>query len=138
MHTLLTHGSPESITSYIDEDHDEQELQEMMDAYVIDILIIGHTHKPYHRLLCSDRNQHKIYRHLISVGSVGQPRDSDMRAAWCSIELNENSSRYDPGSVKVNIHRVRYDWDYTIRSIKKSKIPNIYADLLGRFIHFNA
>lgn len=135
---FLTHGSPESINAYIGENYSETELREILDAYSIDVLVVGGSHRPYHRLLFSERNGIKICRHVIGVGSVGKPDDSDMRAAWCSVEFSKNSSLLDAGSIQVNIHKVRYDWDYTIKSIKKSKIPNIYADLLGRFIHFNA
>lgn len=138
IHTLLTHGSPESIIDYIEEDHNAGELLEILDAYTIDIFITGQSHVPYHRFLFSERNKEQICRHVIGVGSVGKPKDSDMRAAWCSLELTEKSSVYDPDSIQVQIHRVRYDWDYTIKAITRSKVPNIYAEQLSQFRHFNA
>lgn len=132
IHMLLTHGSPESVDQYIQEDHKEAELLEIMDAYAADILIMGHTHKPYHRVMLSEQNGESIYRHAINVGSVGRPKDGDMRAAWCSVELTEKSSLYDPDSVQMRIHRVKYDWQYTVNAIRKSKIPNLYAELLSQ------
>lgn len=127
---LLTHGSPENINQYIREDHSETELLEMMDAYTTDIMIMGHTHKPYHRLLFTERENQKIYKHAINAGSVGKPKDGDIRAAWCLVEINEKSSLYDPDSILVHIHRVDYDIERTMEAIRKSSIPDLYADLL--------
>jgi len=61
---------------------------------------------------------------------VGKPKDGDFRAAWCMLELNENSSLFDPESIQVHIHRVAYDYEQTVSAIKKSDIPNFYADIL--------
>lgn len=127
---LLTHGSPESINEYIQEDHSEAELLEMMDAYTADIMIMGHTHRPYHRFLFTERENEKIYKHAINVGSVGKPKDGDIRAAWCLLEINEKSSLFDPDSIQVHIHRVSYDIERTMEAIRKSDIPDLYADLL--------
>jgi putative phosphoesterase len=127
---LLTHGSPESINQYIQEDYSERELLEMMDAYSADIMIMGHTHKPYHRFLFTEKENEKVYKHAINVGSVGKPKDGDIRAAWCLLEINEDSSLFDPDSIQVRFHRVDYDIERTIDAIRKSDIPDIYADLL--------
>lgn len=127
---LLTHGSPENINQYIQQDHNEQELLEMMDAYTTDVMIMGHTHKPYHRFLFTERANEKIYKHAINVGSVGKPKDGDIRAAWCLLDINEKSSLYDPDSIQVHIHRVNYDVERTMEAIRKSSIPDLYADLL--------
>jgi putative phosphoesterase len=130
IHTLLTHASPENINQYIQEDFNEQELLNMMDSYTADIMIMGHTHKPYHRFLFTEQNNEKIYKHAINVGSVGRPKDGDVRAAWCLVQLNENSSLYDADSIQVHIHRIKYDWERTVKAIMESEIPDLYAKLL--------
>ncbi|TZF81717.1 metallophosphoesterase family protein [Pedobacter sp. BS3] len=127
---LMTHASPESINQYIQEDFNEPELLAMMDSYNADIMLMGHTHRPYHRLLFTEQNNEKIYKHAINAGSVGKPKDGDMRAAWCLLEITENSSLYDADSIQAHIHRVNYDWYRTIQAIIESEIPDLYAELL--------
>lgn len=130
LHILLTHGSPENVDQYIQYDHDKQELLRLMDNYSADILCMGHTHKPYHRLLLTNQNNQNIYKHAINVGSVGKPKDGDVRAAWCMLESTEDSSIYNPESIQVQIHRVAYNLEQTVAAIRKSDIPDSYADLL--------
>jgi diadenosine tetraphosphatase ApaH/serine/threonine PP2A family protein phosphatase len=93
-------------------------------------MIMGHTHKPYHRFLFTEKENEKVYKHAINVGSVGKPKDGDIRSAWCLLEINEDSSLFDPDSIQVRFHRVDYDIERTIDAIRKSDIPDIYADLL--------
>lgn len=130
IHTLFTHGSPENVNQYIQEDYNEERLLEMMDIYTADIMIMGHTHKPYHRLLYTEQNNEKIYKHAINVGSVGKPKDGDIRAAWCLLELTDDSTLYDADSIRVHIHRVEYDIERTQQAIRETNIPDLYADAL--------
>lgn len=129
-HILLTHASPGNINQYIQCDFNEQELLQLMDNYVADVLCMGHTHKPYHRLLSTGQPNQKIYKHAVNVGSVGKPKDGDPRAAWCLLECYDGSPLFNAKSIRVQIHRVTYDWGQTIMAIKKSGISNLYADLL--------
>jgi putative phosphoesterase len=130
IHILLTHASPENINLYIQEDHNEKDLLEIMDEYTADVMLMGHTHRPYHRLLFAEKNNEKVYKHAINVGSVGKPKDGDSRAAWCMLELTKNSSLYDPETIPVHIHRVAYDLKRTVNAIKQSRISDSYAEAL--------
>jgi len=117
---LLTHGSPRSIGEYIFEDYDEAVLMKIMDEYGADLLMMGHTHRPYYRKLESVAGK---LRQAINVGSVGKPKDGDPRAAYTILTM-EN------GGLSVEQRRVTYDIERTRQAILKSKIPDLYADLL--------
>jgi len=54
-------------------------IMEQADA---DIMCFGHTHKPYHRILNSRVEDGDHFRHAISIGSVGKPKDSDPRGGY--------------------------------------------------------
>jgi diadenosine tetraphosphatase ApaH/serine/threonine PP2A family protein phosphatase len=58
---------------------------------------------------------------VINVGSVGQPRDEDARAAYCI---------YDPGERRAWIRRVSYDIEREAELIRGAGLPRILADRL--------
>ncbi len=58
---------------------------------------------------------------LINVGSVGQPRDEDPRAAYCI---------YDTEAQRVWIKRIAYDVDKAGRKIIKAGLPRMLAERL--------
>ncbi|HDS30134.1 MAG TPA: hypothetical protein ENN67_03735 [Firmicutes bacterium] len=62
------------------------------------------------------------FRYLINAGSVGQPRDGDMRASFVIYDSE--------GSGRVEIHRVDYDIHSTAEKIKKVGLPSLLADRL--------
>lgn len=131
-HLLLTHGSPRSVGEYVFEDFAEDVLLKIMDDYVTDILVMGHTHRPYHRQFLEG----KRYKHAINVGSVGKPKDGDSRAAYIILTLQAgltmSGPKHLPGKtgIIVEIKRVEYDIQKTREAILKSRIPNLYADQL--------
>lgn len=51
----------------------EASLERLLDMVEANVLVCGHTHLPYHRVLSSGR-------HVINAGSVGKPKDNDPRA----------------------------------------------------------
>ena len=85
----------------------------MVDA---DVLVCGHTHLPYHRVLPSGR-------HVVNAGSVGKPKDGDARA--CYVVLTA-----DGRSLHVDFHRVEYDVESIARAIEASEMPREYAQML--------
>jgi predicted phosphodiesterase len=60
--------------------------------------------------------------YIVNVGSVGQPRDNDPRAAYCI---------YDTGEKMVRVKRVKYDIEKAQAKIIKAKLPRILADRLA-------
>lgn len=110
------HGSPRKINEYLFENRPDASLERLMDAAGVDVMVCGHTHKPYHRILPSGR-------HVINDGSVGKPKDGDPRA--CYITLN-----IEMGNVNVEFIRVAYDIELVARAIEFSDMPREYAQML--------
>jgi diadenosine tetraphosphatase ApaH/serine/threonine PP2A family protein phosphatase len=62
---------------------------------------------------------HKV---LMNVGSVGQPRDEDPRAAYAI---------YDTDTNQASIRRIAYDVDAAQRRIRDAGLPEVLADRLA-------
>jgi predicted phosphodiesterase len=58
---------------------------------------------------------------LLNPGSVGQPRDSDPRAAWLLLDLDDRL---------VSYRRTRYDVAGAADAIKAARLPNSLAERL--------
>lgn len=59
---------------------------------------------------------------LLNPGSVGQPRDSDPRAAWLELDTEEQTARY---------HRVPYDIATAAETILVAGLPSQLAERLA-------
>jgi putative phosphoesterase len=77
-----------------------------------DVICVGHTHQPY-ALVVGDKL-------VINPGSVGQPRDGDLRASYAIIEDNE-----------VELKRRDYPVEATVQTIQESSLPEPTKDLLA-------
>jgi predicted phosphodiesterase len=60
-------------------------------------------------------------RTLLNPGSVGQPRDSDPRAAWMLLDLDSRTASF---------HRVAYPVERTQAEIRERGLPEALADRL--------
>jgi putative phosphoesterase len=76
-----------------------------------DVVCVGHTHQPY-VLQVGEKL-------VINPGSVGQPRDGDPRAAYAVIDEN-----------RVELKRVEYPLEETIRVIQESSLPDPAKEML--------
>jgi len=70
-------------------------------------------------ILPIDRSQ----KYLINVGSVGQPRDADWRAAYCV---------YDTERQEVELRRIEYDLRGAQASILAAGLPEKLATRLEK------
>jgi diadenosine tetraphosphatase ApaH/serine/threonine PP2A family protein phosphatase len=61
-------------------------------------------------------------RALLNPGSVGQPRDSDPRAAWLLLDLDAR---------RASFRRTEYDVDRTQREIREAGLPEMLAGRLA-------
>lgn len=113
---LLVHGSPRKINEYLFENRPDSSLERLMDVAQADVLICGHTHLPYHRVLPSGRQ-------IINGGSVGKPKDGDPRACYITLKIEEDQ-------VKVEFIRVAYDVERAAGAIETSEMPREYAQML--------
>ena len=79
------------------------------------VVCVGHTHHPY-VLEVGDKL-------VINPGSIGQPRDGDPRASYAVIEDN-----------RVELKRVEYDVEATVRTIQESGLPEPAKALLAEVV----
>ncbi|HAG07563.1 MAG: Phosphodiesterase, family [Clostridia bacterium 62_21] len=108
---LVVHGSPRFLDEYLYEDAPTDLLQEIFTAHPVDILVVGHTHKPYHRVFGG--------RHIINAGSAGKPKDRNPAAAYALIEIGQ--------CVEVTFPRVTYDVACVARAIQEAGLPADFA-----------
>lgn len=117
---LLVHGSPRKVNEYLFEDRPDSTFERILDGVEADVLVCGHTHLPYHKILPSGRQ-------VINAGSVGKPKDHDPRA--CYITLAADGRR-----LAVDFHRVDYDIERAARAIEATPeeggMPHPYAQML--------
>jgi putative phosphoesterase len=78
----FVHGSPRRINEYLYEDRPSAAFDRVLDVAGADILMCGHTHLPYHRVIGK--------RHVVNVGSVGRPKTIDVRACYAILDLSNN------------------------------------------------
>lgn len=113
---LLVHGSPRKINEYLFEDRPDSSFERLLDAAKVDVLVCGHTHLPYHKILPSGR-------HVVNAGSVGKPKDRDPRACYITLSAAGRD-------LQVEFIRVPYDIERTAQAIEASDMPHEYAQML--------
>ena len=112
----LVHGSPRKVNEYLFEDKPDRLYERLAAAEDADVLVFGHTHKPWIRDFGSVR--------FVNCGSVGKPKDGDARGAFAILELDA------AGSVRARIERVAYDVQRVAREVRTAGLPAEYADKL--------
>jgi len=132
LNLLLVHGSPRRINEYLFEDRDEKSLLRIMEQADADIMCFGHTHKPYHRILPTETTGNIHYRHAINIGSVGKPKDNNIKGCYVILTLNENSSILNKDALQVEFIRFTYDVEKAAKAVEESLLPNEYADMLRK------
>ncbi len=91
----LVHGSPRRMNEYLFADRDARSLERIAAGADCDVLVFGHTHKPWTREIGGVR--------FVNAGSAGKPKDGDPSACWVSLTLTPDSP------VAVEYHRATYD-----------------------------
>jgi putative phosphoesterase len=108
---VLVHGSPRRINEYLYEDRPDASLERLLDMVEADVMVCGHTHIPYHRVLPSGR-------HVVNEGSVGKPKDGDPRACYVIMEA-------DGKQLNVEFIRVPYEIEMAARAIEATTAPDL-------------
>ncbi|MEI2610290.1 MAG: metallophosphoesterase family protein [Candidatus Promineifilaceae bacterium] len=116
LRVLLVHGSPRRVNEYLYEDRPEASLERLLDLAEVDVLVCGHTHLPYHRVLGSGR-------HVINAGSVGKPKDNDPRAGYLVLTAEGKM-------LTVEFVRVPYDVEMAAQAIEATTMPIEFAEML--------
>lgn len=110
----VVHGSPRRINEYLFEDRDPASLERIAKTADGDVLVFGHTHKPWTREIAGVT--------FVNAGSVGKPKDGDPRACWTSLDVSAT------GEVDVRFHRVEYDIAHAAAAIRAAiGLPDVYA-----------
>jgi putative phosphoesterase len=130
MRMLMVHGSPISNEDYVRPDMDDRSLLTLLEEADSDVLIMGHTHVPFHRSLFTEEENNKLYRHVINAGSVGKPKHGDNRACYLLLTINETLQLTDPSSVISNFHYVDYDTEAVIRHVRDIGLSGAYDEFL--------
>lgn len=116
LRVVLVHGSPRRINEYLFEDRPASSLERLLDMVEADVLVCGHTHLPYHRVLSSGR-------HVVNAGSVGKPKDGDPRAGYVILKASGRELESD-------FIRVAYDVERAAQAIEASTMPHEFAQML--------
>lgn len=127
---LMVHGSPRRINEYLFEDRPDRSFLRMMDTASADVMLFGHTHKPYHKVLPYEVNGERRHRHAVNIGSVGKPKDGDPRACYVLLDVDPQSSPVEGSGLEVEYVRVEYDVEKTAIAIEKSVLPDAFAAML--------
>lgn len=116
---ILVHGTPTLNTLYWTEDRDDAFCLKMAahaGAAAGDVLCFGHTHRPWHREVEGI--------HVVNTGSVGRPKDGDWRAGYVLLDLGGTSPA-------VEFVRVEYDLAAAMEAIRRSDLPDAFAEYLA-------
>src|SRR5919106_4777051 len=108
----LVHGSPRKVNEYLFEDKPASLYERLAAAEEADLLVFGHTHKPWMR-------EHGGVL-FVNCGSVGKPKDGDPRAAFAILEHRG----------QARIERVAYDAEAVAREVAAAGLPEEYAEKL--------
>lgn len=112
---LLTHGSPASNTEHLGPETPLERLQELAEMARADIVICGHSHRPWARKVGA------VW--FINTGSVGRPDDGDPRACYAILWLG-------PRFFRLRHYRVAYDVERAAAAIRKHKLPEALAQMV--------
>jgi len=110
---LLVHGSPRRMNEYLFEDRPLSSFQRLAAASNADVIVFGHTHRPYTKLVDGVR--------FVNAGSVGKPKDGDWRTGYVILQP-------DRADEAVEFVRLEYDIDRAMRAIRETDLPREFAD----------
>ena len=113
----LFHAAPHKNNVYWYEDRPEKFFLEMAGKADADILVYGHTHKPYKKELGG--------KTFVNAGSVGKSKDGDPRACLTVLDIA-------PDAVAVDFIRVPYDVEKAAAAIISSGLPPYFAERLKK------
>ena len=111
----LVHGSPRKVNEYLFKDKPASLYERLAAAEDADVLVFGHTHKPWDRVYGGVR--------FVNCGSVGKPKDGDPRGAFAVLDASS-------GRLEVTIERVAYDAEAVAAEVREAGLPVEFADKL--------
>ena len=112
----LVHGSPRKNNEYLYSDSNE--IKEITEEFDFDILLSGHTHIPFFKVINN--------KYIVNAGSAGKPKHGNPRATYVILDIKENS-------IDFISREVAYDNEKIAQSIENTKdLPGDFADLFRK------
>jgi diadenosine tetraphosphatase ApaH/serine/threonine PP2A family protein phosphatase len=96
---LFCHGSPRSDTEMITRITPDERLAPMLEGVDEPIVVCGHTHQQFDRLLGGKR--------VVNAGSVGLPYEGDAAAFWLMLADGEPELRRTSYDVAAALEQLR-------------------------------
>jgi len=109
----FVHGSPRKINEYLKES--SREAEEVMTDFDEDILVCGHTHKPYYKAYGG--------KLLVNAGSAGKPKTGNPKANYIILDITSDNNA-------VEILEVPYDFEKAAKAIEANGLPEEFAELI--------
>lgn len=110
---LLVHASPWSNDTYVYERDPKADILAFLRQREAAMLVMGHTHVSYIQSF-----QETV---LVNCGSVGRSKEPDRKACYAILEITE-------AGIRPEIIKLSYDVGTLVNAIRKSPIPDFYAD----------
>lgn len=112
----LVHGSPRKNNEYLKRDNEA--IYEILDEYDFDILLCGHTHKPYFKAIGD--------RYVVNAGSAGKPKHGNPRATYIILDIKAKD-------IDFISREVEYNFEETASAIElEPEMPSAFADLFRK------
>lgn len=108
----MFHGSPADHDEFLFSSTPEKRFAELAEGSNCDIIVTGHSHSPFHKEIAGV--------HFINPGSVGRMFDGNPELSFAELKLENNKPL-------VTHHRLAYDIDWVVRSIREQNLPAIYG-----------
>jgi putative phosphoesterase len=115
----IFHATPHKNNLYWFEDRPDKFFLEMAGKTNADVMIYGHTHKPYRKDIGG-----KVF---INAGSVGKPKDGDPRTCVTTVDITSDT-------VSHEFLRAPYDIEKVAAAILSSGLPAGLAERLRKGI----
>jgi putative phosphoesterase len=102
---VFCHGSPRSDTEIITQVTPAERLRPMLEGVAADVVVCGHTHHQFDRMIDSTR--------VVNAGSVGMPYQGEAAAFWLVL------------GPEVELRRTGYDVPAAVERMRATGMPDI-------------
>jgi len=110
----IYHGSPAKHTEFLFATTPEIRFHELAEISNADIIITGHSHDPYHKIIANT--------HFINPGSVGRMFDGIPQASFAILTLKADTAH-------VKLYRCGYAVEEVVTELARAGLPKIYAEM---------